>query len=236
MTPSDSVRLRPTRSGRIPGESVPNPVGGRATGYLSSQGSFVRPNEIGTDSGRGEPTGHVATVADSGVKPSKGRPVQGAPGEDRCMGRAGAYAIATPPVFVIWPKEIHNRVNEMHCKLRRVEMVLNSKNAAKRAARGLPEPPTCAGHKKDGTPCKKSPIRGATVCRVHGGAAPQVLIEAAQKLALASQVCLLPNIELTDDVLAVTDGVLSARRIAGGMLNVKPFMPDHQGNRRSKRC
>jgi len=51
-----------------------------------------------------------------------------------------------------------------------------------------------------------------------GGAPPQVLTEAAQKLASASQVCQLPNIELTDDVLAVTDGVLSARRIAGDML------------------
>lgn len=54
-----------------------------------------------------------------------------------------------------------------------------------------------------------------------GGAAPQALTEAAQKLASASQVCLLPNIELTDDVLAVTDGVLSARKIAGGMLTDK---------------
>ncbi len=51
-----------------------------------------------------------------------------------------------------------------------------------------------------------------------GGAAPQVLTEAAQKLASASLVCLLPNIELTDDILAVTDGVLSARKIAGDML------------------
>ena len=54
-----------------------------------------------------------------------------------------------------------------------------------------------------------------------GGAAPQVLTEAAQKLASASQVCLLPNIELTDEVLGVTDGVLSARKIAGGMLTDK---------------
>lgn len=54
-----------------------------------------------------------------------------------------------------------------------------------------------------------------------GGAEPQVLTEAAQKLASASQVCLLPNIELTDDVLGVTDGVLSARKIAGGMLTDK---------------
>jgi hypothetical protein len=54
-----------------------------------------------------------------------------------------------------------------------------------------------------------------------GGAVPQVLTEAAQKLASASQVCMLPNIELTDDVLAVNDGVLSARKIAGGMLTDK---------------
>lgn len=54
-----------------------------------------------------------------------------------------------------------------------------------------------------------------------GGAAPQVLTEAAQKLASASQVCMLPNIELTDEVLAFTDGVLSARSIAGGMLTDK---------------
>lgn len=54
-----------------------------------------------------------------------------------------------------------------------------------------------------------------------GGALPQVLTQAAQKLASASQVCLLPNIELTDDVLAVTDGVLSARKIAGAMLTDK---------------
>lgn len=54
-----------------------------------------------------------------------------------------------------------------------------------------------------------------------GGAAPQDLTEAAQTLASASQVCLLPNIELTDDVLAITDGVLSARKIVGGMLTDK---------------
>jgi hypothetical protein len=57
--------------------------------------------------------------------------------------------------------------------------------------------------------------------RIHaaGGAPSQVLTEAAQRLASASQVCVLPNIELTDDVLAVTEGVLSARKIAGAMLN-----------------
>lgn len=63
--------------------------------------------------------------------------------------------------------------------------------------------------------------RNDTRIGAAGGAAPQILTEAAQKLASASQVCLLPNIELTDDVLAVTNGVLSARKIAGGMLTDK---------------
>lgn len=63
--------------------------------------------------------------------------------------------------------------------------------------------------------------RNDTRIGAAGGAVPQVLTEAAQTLASASQVCLLPNIELTDDVLVVTDGVLSARKIAGGMLTDK---------------
>lgn len=51
-----------------------------------------------------------------------------------------------------------------------------------------------------------------------GGAMPNDLATAAQKLASSSQVCQLPNIELTDDALVITEGVLSARKIAGDML------------------
>ncbi len=51
-----------------------------------------------------------------------------------------------------------------------------------------------------------------------GGAMPNDLATAAQKLASASQVCQLPNIELTDGAFAITEGVLSARKIAGDML------------------
>ena len=54
-----------------------------------------------------------------------------------------------------------------------------------------------------------------------GGGMPNDLATAARKLASSSQVCQLPNIELTDDVLVVTDGVLSARKIAGDMLPEK---------------
>lgn len=32
----------------------------------------------------------------------------------------------------------------------------------------------CKAHKTNGSPCNNSPIRGSTVCRVHGGSAPQV--------------------------------------------------------------
>jgi hypothetical protein len=65
-------------------------------------------------------------------------------------------------------------------------MVLNSKNAAKREARGLPEPPLCKAHNRDGSPCKKSPSKGATVCRMHGAGAPQVKEAARNRLAMAA--------------------------------------------------
>lgn len=51
-----------------------------------------------------------------------------------------------------------------------------------------------------------------------GGAMPNDLATAARKLASSSQVCQLPNIELTDNALVVSEGVLSARKIAGDML------------------
>jgi hypothetical protein len=54
-----------------------------------------------------------------------------------------------------------------------------------------------------------------------GGAMPNDLATAARKLASSSQVCQLPNIELSDDALVVTEGVLSARKIAGDMLPEK---------------
>lgn len=44
----------------------------------------------------------------------------------------------------------------------------------------------CRGHNKDGSQCKASPLRGATVCRMHGGAAPQVRKKAAERLEQAA--------------------------------------------------
>lgn len=42
----------------------------------------------------------------------------------------------------------------------------------------------CTANRTNGQPCKGQAISGATVCRVHGGSAPQV-IEAARRRLLA---------------------------------------------------
>jgi hypothetical protein len=54
-----------------------------------------------------------------------------------------------------------------------------------------------------------------------GNPPPAALIDAACKLASASQVCQLPNIEIPEEKLGVTDGVLSARLIAISLLSEK---------------
>lgn len=40
----------------------------------------------------------------------------------------------------------------------------------------------CKARTQKGEPCKRPPIAGAAVCRVHGGAAPQVKRKAAMRL------------------------------------------------------
>lgn len=43
----------------------------------------------------------------------------------------------------------------------------------------------CTGRRRDGSRCGNAPVRGALVCRMHGGSAPQVRAKAAQRLAEA---------------------------------------------------
>ena len=47
---------------------------------------------------------------------------------------------------------------------------------------GLVEARKCTARKKDGTPCKRPPIKGGSVCMSHGGAAPQVRRKANERL------------------------------------------------------
>ena len=41
----------------------------------------------------------------------------------------------------------------------------------------------CLAHKSNGDPCRARPIAGGTVCRVHGGSAPQVKRAAEERIA-----------------------------------------------------
>lgn len=51
------------------------------------------------------------------------------------------------------------------------------------AAHPVEEKPQCtARSKQSGVRCKKPPILGGTVCRMHGGAAPQVKAAALERL------------------------------------------------------
>ena len=43
----------------------------------------------------------------------------------------------------------------------------------------------CLARNRFGEPCKNWPIEGATVCRAHGGAAPQVRRKAQERIAMA---------------------------------------------------
>ena len=47
---------------------------------------------------------------------------------------------------------------------------------------GHPMEKRCTAHSRAGSQCKKPPVLGATVCRMHGGAAPQVIASAQQRL------------------------------------------------------
>lgn len=44
----------------------------------------------------------------------------------------------------------------------------------------------CTAHRRDGGPCRQPAIKGATTCRLHGSAAPQVREAAAERVVEAS--------------------------------------------------
>ena len=56
----------------------------------------------------------------------------------------------------------------------------------------------CGKRTRAGKPCQKSPIKGGTVCRLHGGAAPQV--KRAAKLRL---------LELVDPAIATLARIMA---------------------------
>lgn len=56
--------------------------------------------------------------------------------------------------------------------------------------------PQCRAHNRQGTRCKRRPVPGALVCKLHGGAAPQVIRNARQRLLEAADPAAAALVEL----------------------------------------
>jgi len=57
----------------------------------------------------------------------------------------------------------------------------------------------CSAHKTNGEPCKKPPIKGSNVCRVHGGAAIQTKRKAQVRLLMAADRLTAQLVEIAED-------------------------------------
>lgn len=60
------------------------------------------------------------------------------------------------------------------------------------------EKPRCTATNRQGNRCGKSPILGGTVCRMHGGAAPQVVAKAKERLKALAPKALVALDQLLD--------------------------------------
>jgi hypothetical protein len=74
--------------------------------------------------------------------------------------------------------------------------------------------------KNSGLRCKKAPIEGGTVCRTHGGRAPQVLAKAAERIVEAEVRAALAQL----DVSPVDDPLTEMSRLAGQVVAFKDQM------------
>jgi hypothetical protein len=57
---------------------------------------------------------------------------------------------------------------------------------------------SCRATRRDGAPCTNPPVKGALVCRMHGGAAPQVKRAARQRLLEAADPAAARLVQLLD--------------------------------------
>lgn len=73
--------------------------------------------------------------------------------------------------------------------------------------------PKCKSHTRAGGMCGNYPVPGATVCRYHGGSAPQVRAAAARRLAEAA-------VERRIGVLLATEGIVDSLDPASDLLDV----------------
>lgn len=78
------------------------------------------------------------------------------------------------------------------------------------APAALPRERQCTAHARSGNRCKRYAAPGAAVCRMHGGAAPQVQAAARRRL-LAEQLRSIADVEL-DEGYEARPGRSGARR------------------------
>jgi hypothetical protein len=57
----------------------------------------------------------------------------------------------------------------------------------------------CSARRKNGSPCRNAPMAGTNVCRMHGGAAPQVRRRAQQRILEASDKAAFRLVEMMQD-------------------------------------
>jgi hypothetical protein len=77
--------------------------------------------------------------------------------------------------------------------------------------------PKCAARKTNGDPCGNYPVHGATVCRKHGGNAPQVRAAAAERIVEQQVRRSLARL----DVPAVEDPFTELGKLAGQVVSWK---------------
>lgn len=91
--------------------------------------------------------------------------------------------------------------------------------------------PRCLGHKTNGEPCGKWPMKGARVCDSHGGRAPQVreaarvrLLEARTRDALAREGVIVPKD--VDPFQVIEDNIRDAEALRGRLKRLVDAMQD----------
>lgn len=79
---------------------------------------------------------------------------------------------------------------------------------------------SCRATNRRGKQCENWPTPGATVCRNHGGAAPQVKEKAAQRVAMAKAQTVVGRLKITP----TDDAVSELQRIAGETVALKDYL------------
>src|SRR4051812_37765045 len=79
---------------------------------------------------------------------------------------------------------------------------------------------TCSATARSGNRCRRAPVSGAAVCRLHGGAAPQVLARAAGRRAEREAERVLSR----EQVVPVTDPLTALSELAGEVLALKDYL------------